>query len=214
MRKAALWLLALCLLTGALALPAAAAKKKKKPPAPQPVPVVLYMHGTQTLGEADYVEASANGVFMKMDTTEGSGEKSVQFLNYVAGPNSECAGNSIFPVWIGDVAGTIVGDVKVTFGTVATPGDVQVRLWPDQVGQACNADYPVAARDGNVAVGAGPATTEAVLSGLDFSPTIKLMLQINAVIGGTVEGRIMYDTADAKVEFMCIPPAGKTSCTP
>jgi hypothetical protein len=67
-----------------------------------------------------------------MDPKKPAGPpKSKQITNYLVGPNDQCAGNNLFPVWIGDVKGTVVGKMKLTFTAVSTPGKVDVRVWPD-----------------------------------------------------------------------------------
>jgi hypothetical protein len=142
--------LVMALSTSVLMLPAEAKKKKK------PVATTLYMEGTSNFGEEDQL---GNSVYLKLQAEPGSGEKSVGMPNYVGGPNSNCAGNALFPVFVGPVSGKIVGDMKVTFDAMGAGGQVDVRVWPDIGGQACNETYPTPA--GSVTVdlpaGSGPS---------------------------------------------------------
>lgn len=215
MKRSLIVVLVVGLIAGlALAAPAEAKKKKKKA---TPVQVKLYAHGTQQFGEAEIADA-ASGIYMKMDTTEPTGAqpKSMGLLNYGGGPNTLCAGNALFPVWVGDVTGTIVGNVTVNLSSIAGPASqVEVRIWPDVSGQACNDTYPEPPAAVTVDLPAGPGETEAVIEGVNFPATAKLMMQVSPVIPGTTQGRILYDApANAtSVSFSCIPATG-TSCTP
>src|SRR5688572_7942877 len=90
--------LAVGLLGAALAGPAMAKKAK-------PVPTKLFLHGSTVIGENDSFSLVAEG-YLPMDKNEPSAEmKSRQITNYVGGPNSNCAGNNLFPVWTGAVSG-------------------------------------------------------------------------------------------------------------
>jgi hypothetical protein len=190
----------------ALMLPAQAKKKKK----PKPVASVLFMEGISNFGEEDQV---ANSTYLKLQPEEGSGEKSVGIPNYVGGPNSQCAGNSLVPVFIGSVTGKIVGDMKVTFNAVAPGGQVEVRVWPDVAAQACNEQYPAPAGAVTVDLPSGEGTVEATIEGLNFSATSLMMVQITPVLAPPAYyARAFYGDANSKVEFSCIPAAGAKSC--
>jgi hypothetical protein len=201
------------LLAGMMAMPAAEAKKKKKKKkAPQPVATTLFMDGETQFGEEDQI---ANGTYLKLNVAEGSGSKSMGIPNYVGGPNPNCAGNSLMPVFLGSVAGQVVGDMKVTFPAIATPGGmVEVRVWPDVGAQACNEAYIEPAGSVQVALPAGSGTVEATIEGLDFEAQALMMIQITPVLAPPASyGRALYGTADSKVEFSCIPAAKATACS-
>ncbi|MGH9198429.1 MAG: hypothetical protein ACRD1T_22185 [Acidimicrobiia bacterium] len=209
MRKALAAILVLGLLAGALSAPAVAKKKKKKPP--EPVATTLFMEGTSNFGEEDQI---GNGTYLTLVAEEGSGEKSQGIPNYVGGPNTNCAGNSLFPVFVGTVSGQVVGDMKVTFNAISQGGKVEVRIWPDINAQACNDAYIPPAASVVVDLPAGEGTVEATIPGVDFEASSLMMIQLTAVIGAPpYYARAFYGTADSKVEFSCIPPAGATSCT-
>jgi hypothetical protein len=193
------------LLTANLAAPVEAAKKKKV----KPVATTLFMEGSSNFGEEDQL---ANGTYLKLQTAEGSGQKSAGVPNYVGGPNTTCAGNSLVPVFVGSLAGKVVGDMKVTFDAAATPGaKVEVRVWPDLAAQACNESYIAPAGSAIVDLPAGQGTVEAVIEDLDFEAIGGLMIQVTPVIGAPPSySRVFYGTADSKVEFSCIPASGKT----
>jgi hypothetical protein len=217
MRKTLLIAVATGLLAASLAGPALAGKKAK------PVATTLYFHGTETVGELESYPFIAAGYFA-MDSTEPTGAqpKSKQLTNYVGGPNTECAGNEFFPVWIGDVSGTVKGDVKVTFNTIAVGGAVDVRIWPDVAGQLCTNetlgvfDYPEPAGEVRVSLPPGAGTVEAVIEGVKFKATSLLMVQLTPVITPPFFGRVLYDspTAASKIEFSCTPAKGQKACTP
>ena len=205
------------LVAASLAAPAFAAKKK-------PVATTLYLHGTEVVGETESMAIVAPGYF-SMDATEPSGSepKSKQLTNYVAGPNTQCAGNELFPVWVGDLSGTVKGDVTVTFHTISTPAAaVDVRIWPDVNSQLCTQetlgafDYPEPAGEVRVNLPPGPGSVEAVIEGVNFKAGSVLMLQLTPVVEGPFFGRVLYDSTQfvSKIDFNCIPAGGAKSCTP
>ena len=222
MKKIVILLAIVGLVGSMLAAPATAAKKKKA----KPVATTLFFHGTSQVGEEDSFP-NVNDAYLKMDATEpaSSDIKSKQIFNGVATPNHMCAGNNFFPVWIGDVSGTVVGDMKVRFHTVGTPGKVLVRLWPDQLSQACTStasgttDYVEPVAEVVVDLPPGVGEVEAVLEGLNFKAAVGLMVQISpdfvpvAADRGIMPpffSRVLYDSTDypSSIEFSCIPAKG------
>ena len=222
-------LLVFTVLAGLMLTPLSAFAGKKA----KPVPTKLFFHGSTVIGENDSI-AVVNDVFLPMDSTEPSGAepKSKQIVNGIVTPNTQCAGNNLFPVWSGQLAGTVKGDVKVTFSAVGTPGPVSVRIWPDVNSLLCNSatsgstDYPEPAGEVIVDLPPGEGTVEAVMKGVNFKAIGSMMVQISPVVaadipdpGGAVltpfVSRVLYDTPDfaSSVEFTCIPAKGKT-CTP
>lgn len=218
MRKALVLALTAGLVATALAVPAVAAKK------PKPVKTTLYLHGEQVVGETENFAIVAPGTYFSMDSNEPTGPepKSKQLLNYVRGPNTQCAGNDLFPVWLGDVSGTITGDIKVTFHSISSPGAVDVQVWPDVASQLCTndltgaAEYPEPAGSVRVSLPPGPGTVEAVIEGVKFKAGSKLMLQLTPVVESPYFGRVLYDSTSfaSSIEFNCIPAKGAKSCTP
>ena len=206
-----------------LMAPTGATARKK------PVKTSLFFHGTEDFGEVEsYPGAFTGGAFKKMDSKapEGGGTKSQQILTYGAGPNTNCAGNNLFPVWVGELAGTVKGAVKVTFHTASTPAEVDIRIWPDINALTCNEDYPEPVRELRVALPAGQGKVEATLKGAAFKATQLLMVQISPATTQLPDpvgsrpvppflGRVFYDSADmaSGIQFKCIPKSGKT-CTP
>lgn len=211
----------------------AQAKKKAKP-----VATSLYLHGaTPIVGENDSFSL-VNEAFLPMDKTEPSASApgSRWITNYLAGPNTQCAGNNLFPVWGGALAGTIKGDVTLTLHTIGTPGDVVVRLWAD-VGQGaslCDSSNPASpssnyldpAGEVQVTLPPGPGTVEAVMEDVNLKAMGSIVIQISPAVavdvpdpGGSVLApmfsRILYDTTDyaSVLEFDCIPASG-AACTP
>ena len=215
------------------AVPAVAKKKKPKPKppveAPAPVPTVMYLDGESDLGEEDGgIPVAAPGDYLKLTKEAGTGEKSVTVASYSVGPNNSCAGNNLFPVFVGDLKGTVTGDLKVTFEAVGTPGGkVEVRVWPDlgttPEAPACNdANVPPA---GSVVVDipTSRGAVEAVIPGLSFPAVSTLTIQLTAVAGTANPpnptfppwyARAYYGLDTTKVEFPCLPEAGSASCLP
>jgi hypothetical protein len=214
MRRVIVVVLAIGLLAGALVAPADAGKKnrKNKKKAPKPVATTLFMDGDSQFGEEDQL---GNDTFLKLVKEEPSSEKSHGIPNYVGGPNTNCAGNSLMPVFIGEVSGRIVGDMKVTFNAFSQGGNLEVRVWPDVAAQACNDSYIEPAGAVQVPLPAGEGTVEATIEGLDFEAASVIMIQLTPVIGAPpYYARAFYGTADSKVEFNCLPPAKAKACTP
>ncbi len=200
------------LMTATVALPAQAAKKKKK----KAVATTLYLHGTQPAGELEsFAGTSDVNTYLPMDTNEpAGGPRSKQLLNYVRGPNTQCAGNNLFPVWTGQFVGKVTGTVKVSFQVVSTGGQVDVRVWPDVVGQACTNETlgvfeyiePAVSRTADLPVGQGIVEVE--LQGANFTATHSLMLQLTPVVETPFFGRVLYDVEESKMELTCIPSSG------
>jgi hypothetical protein len=199
--------LAAGLMAGVIAMPAEAAKKKKKP-----VPTTMFLDGTSQWGEEDQI---ANGTYLKLTGAAGDGEKSMMLPNYVGGPNTECAGNSLMPVFVGGVSGRVVGDLKITFDAMSTPASqVEIRVWPDLSAQACNESYVPPFGTTTVAMPDGSGTVEATIEGLDFTAQAGMMIQITPILGGPpAYGRVFYGTDASKIEFSCVPTSGKSCVT-
>lgn len=217
MRKVVTVLVMLGLIAGSFVVPAEAAKKKKKA---KPVQTKLFFHGTQTYGELEAPDHATGGPYKSMDAKAPEGSaKSMQVINYVRGPNPNCAGNSLFPVWVGNVAGTVTGDMKVTFRALSSPTKLEVRVWSDVASQMCNEEFPEPTRMVVVDVPAGQSDVEAVLAGSPVAIQGALMVQIQPVWDVADNGftprftRVYYDGADAMsgIEFLCTPASG-ASC--
>jgi hypothetical protein len=218
MKKLAASALTAGLVVGSLAADAGASRRR-------PVNTKLYLHGSTPADEADY--GALGDAYPGMDSKKPAGEpKSKQIINYLAGPNDQCAGNNLFPVWIGDVSGTIVGKMKLTFTTVSTPGKVDVRVWPDVASLLCTSelagtnDYPKPAAEVRVDLPPGGGTVAAVTKKVKFKAVQSLMVQITPASGPAADvldpfvARVVYDSPEfaSSLHFKCIPARGK-SCT-
>ncbi|MGH2807465.1 MAG: hypothetical protein ACRDKT_09325 [Actinomycetota bacterium] len=222
MRRTIGVLVMLGLVVGALGAPPAVAKRKKKK---KPVPVTLYFHGTEPLGEMQ-LEAGLAGSYPEMNATEPAdpAPKSMALVAAGAGgngtPNPQCAGSPLFPLWQGDVSGTIVGDVKASLDVVSLPATkVDVRLWGivPPFG-ACDSQgteaYLDPAAEVRVDVPPGAGTIEAVFKNVRFVAEGKLLIQYTPILEGVTGARVLYDSTSttSQIEFTCIPASG-TSCT-
>lgn len=210
-------LLICCMVAGlavaSLGLPAEAKKKKKKKA--KPVPTTLFMEGESVLGEEDQ---SVNDTFLKLQPEAGSGEKNMGVWQATSSPNTNCGGNSLMPVFIGPVSGTIKGDMTVTFDAIGQGGQAEIRVWPDRATQFCTSpttganDY--VEPDGAIVIDlpAGPGTIEATIEDLNFKANSVIMVQITPILGAPpYMARVFYGTESSTVEFDCIPAKG-TSC--
>jgi hypothetical protein len=166
-------------------------------------PRTFYMEGDNPIGEVDQ---APGGGFLQLNAEPGSGEKSMAIPNGVVTPNQLCAGNSFFPVFVGEVAGRVVGDMHVTFPAMGTGGRVEIRVWPDVTSQQCNAAYPAPAGSVEVALPLGQGTVQATIPDLDFVADSALMVQITPVLAsGPSYGRAFYGTSASNVTFDLIP---------
>lgn len=213
MKKTLIVALSLSLIAGALAMPASAKKKKKKAKA---VSTTLYFHGNQPAGEAEINETWLDGLLHKMDTTEPTGTTKSQFVtNYVGGPNTNCSGNGLLPVWKGDLVGVVKGDVTVELHTLSSPASTLVAsLYPDASGGCNEAAQPFAAQT-EVAVAPGQAVTEIVFEDVNFQSFGSLAIQFHMAPATPGQVRILYDSPDAasNLTVSCTPTSGK-ACAP
>ena len=204
-------ILAVAVVAGVLNAPLAQAK-------PKPVTVTQYLHGTQSFGELQ--RPFGQGDFAVMDSTAptGTSARSSGLTNYVGGPNTECAGNSLFPVWIGAIDGTPTGDAKVdlflqTYGS----GAFEVRLFANVTEQLCNADYPGALASETVTLTNGQDKASVVLKNFNRKgkPMGSLMMQLTPVVTAPpYVARVQYDAAsvNSRITFSCLPKPGKKTC--
>jgi hypothetical protein len=183
---------------------------------PKPVPMTFYFHGVNRAGEADNPPTSS--VTASMDTTKPSGadSKSKQITNYIGGPNTNCSGNNLFPVWTGPLTGEIVTDVRVTFTGIGAPSSrVWIRLFQDVEGLVCN-DAPKVAGSAIVDLPAGQGKVDVVIKKVKLKAKHSFQIQFSPTgeLGDTSQGRIFYDsTADmSSVSFSCLPAVGKKTC--
>ncbi|MFP5352292.1 MAG: hypothetical protein ACLGIB_07005 [Actinomycetota bacterium] len=211
------------LVASSLLSPAAAGKKKKA----KPVATTLYLHGTERFGEMESFSVVSDA-YLSMDPTKptGTDSKSKGITNYGVGPNTRCAGNTLFPTYVGELSGAVKGDMKVVLNTIATPGAaVEIRVWPDIASLLCDsatsADYVEPAASVVVPLTPGQGTVEAVLEDVDFAAAASLMLQVSPAtmdVAGTQRplppfvGRLLYDSeaAPSSISFSCTPSSGKT----
>ncbi|MDQ3957668.1 MAG: hypothetical protein M3273_05025, partial [Actinomycetota bacterium] len=116
MKRTAVVIVGLGLLTSALVAPATAKKAAK------PAATTLYLHGNYHVGDgAEFAGSLANSTHMMMDGTEpaAGAPKSMSYSTPIG--NVECAGNPLFPSWDGKLAGKITSDVKI-IGHFVSPG--------------------------------------------------------------------------------------------
>ena len=207
--------------TMVIASPAMAGPKKKKaPPKPRPVPMTMWLHGSQTLGEAEGTMVSGAALTMNATKPTGTQEKSYSVPNYAVGPNTECASNALFPFWEGPVSGSLTGAYNITLHTAATPGStLRVRLFDSPGEIACDDDYPAALLDKTVTVpqgNDGKVTLTGAFTALKEvkSGVLQLALTFTGDLGDASQVRVFYDatTADSSVAINCLPKVGKKTC--
>ena len=219
MKKALIIALVMGVVVGAMSVPAVAKKKAK------PKPVTLYMHGTEQTGEQEIPDSAGAANWKDLTTSEPSAgpPKSMNVTNYVAGPNSQCSGNNLYPTWGGELVGTTTGDLKVILNTVATPAaNLKVDIFADGAGGCTNPtlgvdDYvdPVATQ--TVTLAPGPAETEIVFKKVKFKTFSTLVVMLTLADQGQTpaQARVLYDSADfaSRIELLCTPKSGG-SCAP
>lgn len=205
MRKLVLSLAALTVLIGVLAAPATAGKKT----------TTFYLHGRGPVQEAYLNEAWLDDVWMTMDGTEPTDSEfsSIFVTNYFRGPNTDCDGNGLLPVWKGNFSGAFKGDAKITLHTVATPAvNMTVSLYADPTG-TCTSNLPTGASQApkpvgttEVAVAPGHATTEVTLKKLKFKAAASVLLQLSIPTQTTPgQVRILFDSADFASSVQLLP---------
>ena len=209
--------LVLAVAASLLATGAATATAAPKAKAPKPVTMTYFFHGTQQVGE---VGGQTDG-FGTMDATAptGASAKSYGVTNYVAGPNSECAGNSLYPVFVGNIDGVPTGNAQLElFIQGAGTGLVEARIFADVFEQACNEAYVPPLASATFAVPNGSATVKVDLKNLNKKgksySTLMVQLSQAELLAPPYVARVQYDAASAasKLTFTCIPKAGKKTC--
>jgi hypothetical protein len=205
--RALVSILAVAAVAGVLNAPLAQAK-------PKPVTVTQYLHGTNDIGE---VQGQTDGYgVMDAKAPTGTSAKSYGITNYVGGPNTECAGNALFPVWVGAVNGTPTGDAKVDlFLQTVGSGSFEVRLFANVEEQLCNEEYPGVMASETVTFTNGQAKASVVLKNINRKrkPVGSLMLQVTPVLSvPPYIARVQYDatTVNSHISFSCVPKSGKT----
>jgi hypothetical protein len=183
--------------------------------APKPIPMTFFLHGTQPLGEID-PDPVVGGSYKAMDTTAPSGaqSKSQQVLNYVGGPNTECAGNALFPLWVGTLGGEVSGPMTISLSTLSMGGAVEIRVFADIEAQACNEEFPKVAGSVTATAPAGQGKLEATIPNVKLKAKSSFMIQLSPVGLTPDQTRVFYDsTADpSSITFSCTPKDGKTAC--
>lgn len=182
---------------------------------PEPDEVTLYFHGA---GDrfVDEDQWLAGPPPMDRNAPTSDEFESKQLTNYLIGPNHACAGNGLWPVWVGYVGGgTIVGDATLTIDVAgATGGDVVVNIWTDVSGPACNEAYPEPDATATVALPVGAGTLEVAVPTDGLAPEFQLMVQLQppddapGELGNpTSQARVFYDSADfpGSISFTCQP---------
>lgn len=210
MRRALIIALAAGLVAGSLAGPAVAQKKKKKPK--KPAAVELFLHGRGPVTEAYMHETWLDSNWMSMDNKKPTAAQpsSMFVTNYVGGPNTNCDGNGLLPVWKGDFAGKFKGNVTVKLHTIATPAaSMNVALYADPTGTCSSAatgsEAPPPVATEAVAVPSGPGVTEVTFKGVSFASIGSLALQLHMVGPSPAQVRVLFDGASHPSSVMLAP---------
>jgi hypothetical protein len=210
MRKIVLSCLAVALVAGALAAPAAAKKKQK------PVETTLFLHTVQPLvGDADAVFDIAEGQTAKMDANPPTSPISASRSFNAPVGNDQCSGNTtFFPTWVGNLEGKIVGDATLTAHFASAPTKILARIWTDTPLSSCNESFIPAASEVEVAIPAGQNSVDIVFPKLNLPAQATIMIEL-LTRTASAQGRVLYDstTHPSALTFKCIPASGK-SCTP
>lgn len=201
MRKTLVVALVAGLVVGTAVGPATAGKKGKKAAV-----TTLYLHGRGPVAEGYINETWLDSNWMEMDTSEPTkAEPSSMFVtNYFRGPNTDCDGNGLLPVWRGDFAGSFKGDATVSLHTVATPAvQLTVSLYADPTG-TCTSNLPTGASEAPrpvatelIDVAPGQSVTEVTFKNLRFKAAAGLLLQLSIPTQTTPgQVRVFFDSPD------------------
>ena len=205
MRKLILSIAILAVAVSSLGAPALAAKTKA---------TTLYLHGKAPVQEAYINEMWLDSIWMTMDATEPTkaDPSSMNVTNYVGGPNTDCDGNGLLPVWKGDFAAKFKGDAKVTLHTVATPAATMIAsLYADPTGTCAGnaatgpAEAPQPVGQVEVEVAPGPAATEIVFKKLNFKSLGSLALQLHIPNASPGQVRVLFDSATYPSNVQLLP---------
>jgi hypothetical protein len=188
------------LLASSLAVPVSAAPKT----------TTLFLHGkgpVKPVQEAYINENWLDDIYMGMDATEPTAAEpsSIFVTNYVRGPNTDCDGNGLLPVWLGDYAGKFKGDVTVTLHTIATPvAPMVVSLYADPTGTCASAgtpgvteptEAPKPVAQAEIEVAPGPGVTEITFKKVKFKAFASLALQLHIPTLTTPgQVRVLFDS--------------------
>lgn len=167
-----------------------------------------FLHGRGPVAEAYINETWIDSNYMSMDTTEPTAAEptSVFVTNYMRGPNTDCDGNGLLPVWKGDYAGKFKGTVTVTLHTIATPATpLVVSLYADGTGTCSSAgtpgvsepsEAPKPVATATVMPPSGSGVTEVVFKKVKFKALSNALLQLN-IPTLTTPGqiRVLFDSA-------------------
>ena len=215
MRKILVLALIVGLVASAMGMTAIAAKKKRKP---KPVKTVLYLHGpTPVVGEDDAADYLANGTIPSLTPAAPTEQVPKSRTYAVERGNDQCSGNPVFfPTWQGPLAGTMVGDAKLTVFTASPGGQLTARLWVDvDAGSlACNETYIPPAKEVTVDVPAGQNQVTAVFKKLKLKAQGLVMIEILTRQPQAHGSRVLYDATaqNSRFEFDCIPAKRSKKC--
>ncbi|HET7482634.1 MAG TPA: hypothetical protein VFK89_07225 [Actinomycetota bacterium] len=204
LKKIATILAALALVAVAAA-PSMAAKKT----------TTFYLHGRGPATEAYINETWIDSNYMSMDTTEPANAtpSSMFVTNYFRGPNTDCNGNGLLPVWRGEYSAKFKGDIKVTLHTVATPAvKMTVSIYPDMTGTCTSAppvgdsQAPPPVATSTIDVAPGHGETVVMFKKVKMVAAASLGLQLSIPTQTTPgQVRILFDSSDFASNVQLIP---------
>ena len=198
----------------ALAVAAIVASIAAPPVAAKKAATTFYLHGKGPVQEAYMNEMWIDSIWMTMDTTEPSSPapSSMFVTNYLNGPNTDCDGNGLLPVWKGTYSGSFKGDVKLTLHTIATPAtSMVVSLYPDPTG-TCTSNLPTGTSEApqpvaqaEVEVAPGHAETVVEFKKLKFKAIGGLALQLHMPPQTPGQVRVLFDSPEFASSLQLLP---------
>jgi hypothetical protein len=212
MKRTLVLLTAVCVAAGLTQAATAAAPK------PKPVTATYYFHSASALGNQD--QSPVNGGLMSADKKKptGTSDKNFVFYGLGASPNTQCAGNSLFPNWVAPATGNLTGTAKVTIYGQGS-GVVKVQIFADVEAQACNDAYPTPLAEASVTLPAapGPVTVSLPIAKFGKSPgkvSSSFTVQLLPTLVPPSVQRAIYDSvaSPSSVTVTCIPKPGKKTC--
>jgi len=166
-----------------------------------------FLHGRGPVAESYINETWLDDAYMSMDTTEPTAAEpsSIFVTNYMRGPNTDCDGNGLLPVWRGDYVGKFKGTVTVTLHTIATPAtDLVVSLYADGTGTCSSAGTPGVTEPTEAPKPVATATvtpatngvTEVTFKKVKFKALSNALLQLNVPnLSSPGQVRVLFDSA-------------------
>lgn len=206
--------IATVLALGLLVAPAGAPAGAKKKAGAKPVKTELYLHGYSAFGEVDGADWLVNGSpAMKMTPDDPTESFPRSMTLNTPGLNTQCTGLPAgFPTWVGNISGTVTGDVTLTAGFAGAGTFATARLWVDIPVFSCNESYVPANHEVVFELAPGQSSVDIVFEDVKLTAQSLIMIELLGSGARGTASRVLYDSGEAPsvLSFKCIPASGKS----